>query len=162
VPKTKNLWFCEGVTSYYEDLVCLRAGLMTERQYLASLGRSIASLQSNRARLKVTADEASMRVAEGGGSEGFGGLSYYLKGALIGLCMDLKIRHLTRDQRSLDDVMRDLMERYGLPKPGYPEDGLQDAMIRAGGPDMGTFYNLLARSVEEIPFAECLSYVGLH
>src|SRR5439155_18282729 len=104
---------------------------------------------------------SSLRVWESGGSEGYGGLSYYHKGELIGLCLDLKIRGLTKNKSSLDVVMRDLMARHGLPKPGYPEDGIRDAVIRSAGPEMGPFYDLLARSTEEMPFTECLAYAGL-
>ena len=160
-PKTRNLWFCEGVTSYCGDLSCLRAGLITEEQYLRSIAGTISFLQSNPARKRVTAEQSSYRVWEANNSEGYGGLSYYLKGELMGLCLDLKIRGLTNNHSSLDTVMRDMMARYGLPKPGFPEDGIREACIRAAGPEMGPFYDLLARSTEELPFAECLRFAGI-
>jgi hypothetical protein len=50
---------------------------------------------------------------------------------------------------------------YGFPKPGFPEDGIRDAVIRAGGPEMGPFYDRVARSTQDPPFEECLAYVGL-
>jgi hypothetical protein len=53
------------------------------------------------------------------------------------------------------------MARCGLPKPGFPEDGIRDAVIRAGGEEMGPFYDLVARSTQELPFEECLAAVGL-
>lgn len=160
-PKTRNLWWSEGVTEYFAQLSTLRAGLHTEAEFLEQQGAAISALQNTPARLRVTADESSLRVWEAGNSSGYGGLNYYLKGQLIGLCLDLKLRHATGGRASLDDVMRDLMARYGLPKPGFPEDGLRDAMIRAGGAAMGPFYDRLARSTEEMPFAECLGYMGL-
>ncbi|HXG23391.1 MAG TPA: hypothetical protein VNJ09_02455, partial [Chthonomonadales bacterium] len=82
-------------------------------------------------------------------------------GHLIGLCLDLKIRGLTDNRASLDDVMRDLLARYGLPKPGFPEEGIREAVIRMAGPEMGLFYDKLCRTAEEMPFAECLRYAGL-
>ncbi len=160
-PKTRNLWFAEGVTSYYGDLSVLRAGLSTEDRYLNSIGRSIASYLANPARRRLTPDDASYRVWEANNSDGFGGLSYYQAGELIGLCLDLKIRGVTGNRSSLDHVMRDLMARHGLPKPGFPEDGIRDAVIRAGGPEMGPFYDRVARSTEEMPFEECLGFAGL-
>jgi predicted metalloprotease with PDZ domain len=159
-PKTGNLWFCEGVTEYYAMLALRRAGMTDPESFLDSLSNLITSLQSQPARLRVTADESSRRVWETSRSSGYG-ISYYLKGTLIGLCLDLKIRHLTANQKSLDDVMRDMMNRYGLPKPGYQEDGIRDAVIRAAGSEMGPFYDRLARSRDEMPFEECLSYAGL-
>jgi predicted metalloprotease with PDZ domain len=160
-PRTRNLWFSEGVTSYYGDLSVRRAGLATDADYLSGLAAKIRWLQATPGRKRVTADESSLRVWEANNSNGYGGLSYYLKGELIGLCLDLKLRGLTNNRSSLDGVMRDMMARFGLPKPGFPEDGIRDAVIRAGGAEMGPFYDLLCRSTEELPFAECLSYAGL-
>ncbi len=159
-PKTRNLWFCEGVTEYYAMLTLLRAGVQNRATFLDALSNLITALQSQPARLRVTADESSWRVWETGRSSGYG-VSYYLKGALIGLCLDLKIRHLTANRRSLDDLMRDMLNRYGLPKSGFSEDGIREAVIRAAGAEMGPFYDLLARSWEEMPFEECLAYAGL-
>ena len=160
-PKTRNLWFAEGVTSYYGELTVTRAGLSAQQAFFNNLARSIAALRANPARKRVTADESSYRVWEANNSNGFGGLSYYHKGELIGLCLDLKIRGVTRSRASLDDVMRAMMSKYGHPKPGYPEDGIREAVVRIGGAELGSFYDLLARSTEEIPFEECLAYAGL-
>ncbi len=160
-PHTRNLWFAEGVTEYYAHIATRRAGLYTTEQFLAHWRRAIARMQRNPARLKVTADQASLDVWEAGGSEGSGGLSYYDKGELIGLCLDLKIRHVTQNRKSLDDVMRALLQKGGLPRPGYGEDELRDTVNRVAGQDLSEFYNLLARSTQEMPFAECLSYAGL-
>lgn len=160
-PRTRSLWFCEGVTDYYAALTVRRAGLIGEETYLAGLAVAIRELRSNPAARRIPAEEASLHVWEERGSSGYGGLSYYLKGSLIGLCLDLKIRGLTDNRVSLDDVMRDLLARYGLPKPGFPEEGIREAVIRAAGPEMGPFYDKLCRTAEEMPFAECLRYAGL-
>lgn len=160
-PRTRNLWFCEGVTDYVAALSVRRAGLESEAEYLAGLSGQINALQAATARRRVTADESSLRVWEANNSSGYGGLNYYLKGHLIGLCLDLKIRGVTNGRAGLDDLMRDLLARYGLPKPGFPEDGIREAVIRIAGPELGPFYDLLCRSTEEMPFAECLRYAGL-
>jgi predicted metalloprotease with PDZ domain len=160
-PHTRNLWFAEGVTDYYAWIATRRAGLCTADQFRAHWRQAIARMQRNPARLKITADDASLTVWESGNSEGNGGLSYYEKGALIGLCLDLKIRHLTKNQRSLDDVMRALLAQCAPPHPGYDEDGLRNTVNSVAGQDLTDFYNLLARSTQEMPFAECLSYAGL-
>jgi predicted metalloprotease with PDZ domain len=160
-PQTHNLWFSEGVTSYYGNLSVKRAGLSNELNYYRQIAGAIGELFSNPDRKKVTADESSYRVWEANNSEGYGGLSYYLKGELMGLCLDLKLRHVTNNRSSLDVVMRNMLARYGLPKPGFPEDGIRDAVIRAGGAEMAPFYDKVARSTEELPFDECLGYAGL-
>ena len=160
-PRTRNLWFAEGVTEYYAHVATRRAGLYTPDQFLAHWRRQIARIQRNPARLKITADQASLDVWEAGGSQGSGGLSYYDKGELIGLCLDLKIRHVTQNRKSLDDVMRALFKQGAPPRPGYGEDELRDTVNTVSGQNLTEFYNLLARSTQEMPFAECLTYAGL-
>jgi len=160
-PRTRNLWFAEGVTSYYGNLSVLRAGLCTVEEYLAGLAATITGYRSNPARRRVTPDESSLRVWEAGNSSGYGGLSYYQAGELIGLCLDLRLRHATQGRSSLDSVMRDLLARHAPPRPGYPEDGIREAVIRAGGAEMGPFYDRLCRTTRELPLAECLAHAGL-
>ncbi len=160
-PTTRNLWFAEGVTEYYSHVATCRAGLVSQQSFLAHVNQAIRGHQSNPARLKISADDASLRVWESGNSQGFGGLSYYDKGELIGLCLDLTIRHVTADRKSLDDVMRLLMRRHAPPKPGYGEDEIRAVVNEVAGQDLTMLYNRLARSTEEMPFAECLGYAGL-
>ena len=83
------------------------------------------------------------------------------QGELIGLCLDLKIRSLTGGKKSLDDVMRTLMERHNQPKPGYGENEIREVVSKIAGSNLDFFYDTLARSTEEMPFAECLGYAGL-
>jgi predicted metalloprotease with PDZ domain len=160
-PKTRNLWFAEGVTEYYAHVAVRRAGLVSQPEFFQHWRRAINRMQSNPARKRVTADEASLHVWETGGSEGYGGLSYYDKGELIGLCLDLKIRHVTNGAKSLDDVMRLLLARHNPPKPGYGEDEIRSTVSEVAGQDLSAFYDRLARSTEEMPLAECLGYAGL-
>lgn len=172
-PHTHNLWFAEGVTDYYAWVAIRRAGLRTPAQFYSHWRQSISRMQRNPARLTISADQASWQVWEAGSSDGAGGLSYYEKGALIGLCLDLKIRHVTKNQRSLDDVMRLLLAKTAPPHPGYDEDDLRTAIntviketknkeTKEGtDQDLTPFYNLLARSTQEMPYAECLAYAGL-
>jgi predicted metalloprotease with PDZ domain len=160
-PHTRNLWFAEGVTEYYAHLAALRAGLTAPDGFLQHYRSAWRRMERNPARLKVTADEASLRVWDSGSSQGFGGLSYYDKGELIGLCLDLKIRRETGNRRSLDDVMRLLMQRHNPPKPGYDEEELRATVSEVAGKDLSAFYDVLARSTQEMPLAECLAYAGL-
>jgi len=161
-PHTNNLWESEGVTDYYADLLSHRGGLITNDDYLKHLGETITTLQNNPARLKVSADESSWHVWDANNSQGYGGLSYYTKGEMVGLCLDLKIRQVTGGQRSLDDVMRALwgQVRHGE-GPGYGEDDIEKTVNRISGQDLSGFYDLLARSHEEMPLADCLAYMGL-
>lgn len=161
-PRTANLWWSEGVTSYYGDLLSLRGGLNTREEYLQHLSETITQLQNNTARLRVSADEASLRVWEATSSQGFGGLSYYTKGELVGLCLDLKIRQVTAGRTSLDDVIRALyvQGRRGA-GPGFEEDDIKKTVNRISGRDLSDFYDQVVRTVDELPFDECLAYAGM-
>lgn len=161
-PHTANLWWSEGVTSYYGDLLSERGGLNSRDQYLKHLSDTIGLLQNNPARLTASADESSLRVWDANNSVGFGGLSYYTKGELVGLCLDLKIRQLTNGAHSLDDVMRALFAQVKQGDgPGFQEDDIKKTVNRIAGADLSAFYDSVARSTDELPFAECLQYVGL-
>ena len=156
-----NLWFAEGVTEYYAQVAVRRAGLEDQAAFYRHWQSVIARMQANPARRRVSAEEASLRVWESGNSQGYGGLSYYDKGELIGLCLDLKIRHVTVGAKSLDDVMRLLLQRHNPPKPGYGEDEIRATVSEVAGNDLSAFYDVLTRSTEEMPFSESLGYAGL-
>jgi predicted metalloprotease with PDZ domain len=158
--KTRNLWFAEGVTDYYASMCVRRAGYVSDEQFMRQWGFMARSYQNLSSRLEVSADESSLRVWEAGNSSGYG-ISYYFKGHLIGLCLDLKIRHVTQGRRSLDDVMRELMQRGNLPKPGFDEDEIREVVNQVSGQDLSEFYDILIRKPGEMPFEECLGYVGL-
>lgn len=160
--RTANLWWSEGVTSYYGDLLSRRGGLNTDEEYFQHLGTTIATLQNNPARLQVTAEEASQKVWEAGNGQGFGNLSYYTKGELIGLCLDLTIRQETKGKHSLDDVMRGLYAQCGKgDKPGFGEDDIRKTVNRVAGKDLSKLYESLVRKPDEMPFETCLGYAGL-
>jgi predicted metalloprotease with PDZ domain len=159
-PVTGALWLSEGVTSYYSTLCNLRLGGRTPTQTLGGLAGTSGRVAGARANAKISVDEASRRVFEVAGSTGYK-LDYYSAGEVMGLLLDLKIRHESQGKASLDTVMRDLFQRYALPKLGFPEDGIREACIRAGGQSLGPFYDLLTKSTEPWPFAEVLAYAGV-
>lgn len=160
-PKTHNLWFAEGVTEYYAQMCSHRGGFTSANDTLRHFADSIAQMSQNEARKKVSAEDASIHVWESGNSSGFGGLSYYDKGELIGLCLDLKIRQVTVGKKSLDDVMRLLMKRHAPPLPGYGEDELRLTVNEVAGQDLSDLYNLIVRSTAEMPIADLLPPFGL-
>ncbi len=161
-PRTRNLWFAEGVTEYYAWMCAFRAGLISKQDLLRHFARAISSLEQNPASRTITADEASWKVWESGNSEGFGGLSYYQKGEMIGLCLDLQIRHITHDHSSLDDLMRKLYLQCKPPALGYDEDDILKAANQLTQTYLTPLYNQLARSTSPMPFAESLAFIGLN
>jgi predicted metalloprotease with PDZ domain len=158
--RTASLWWAEGVTDYYSDVLLYRAKLRDKTWLLNDLAARIAELADNPSRLRVTLEEASRKAWEGE-SEGFDGLSYYLKGSLVGLYFDLRIRALTDGQRSLDDVIRLLDSAYGSKNKGYPEDALLASLEAVAQTDLHTEYADLLRSPKEIDWPAVFTPVGL-
>jgi predicted metalloprotease with PDZ domain len=158
--RTASLWWAEGVTDYYADVVLYRAGLRDRTWLLNDLADRMAELDSNPARLRVTLEEASRKAWEGE-SEGFDGLSYYLKGSLVGFYFDLRLRDLTGGKRSLDDVMRLLDTDYGSKNRGYPEDALLTALEAVAQTDLHAAYADLLRSEKEIDWNPALARTGI-
>jgi predicted metalloprotease with PDZ domain len=129
---TRLLWWFEGVTSYYDQLLLARAGLVEARQYLRHLGEALTTLERTPGARKMTLEEASLtswvkyyRPDENSGNSG---VSYYLKGELVALALDLMLR---RRGRSLDELLRMLVERHAA--SGLPEDGVERALAELVG-----------------------------
>jgi predicted metalloprotease with PDZ domain len=160
---TQLLWAFEGGTSYYDNLVVRRAGLMSASRYLTRLGESLTSLHGTPGRKAMPLADASYlswvkhyRPDENSPNSA---ISYYLKGELVCLLLDLTLRRLTRDQKSLDDVMRLLWSRYG-DGSGVPEDGVETAAAEVAGQSLKGFFDRALRSTEELDYSP-LAHVGL-
>lgn len=162
---TELLWAFEGITSYYDDLGVLRSGLITPESYLEMLGRLVTRVLRGKGRLRQTVAESSFyawtKFYQQDENAPNAIVSYYAKGALIALCLDLLIRQTTAGERSLDDVMRVLWERYGKTGTGVPEDGVETAAREIGGDELKTFFDKALRSTDELPLQELLHQAGV-
>jgi len=157
--RTRTLWFCEGVTDYYAQLISYRAGFHDPEWLIGVMGSMIHAHQAGKQRLTMTVEDACKAVWEHGGFA-VNDLNYYTTGAVMGLLFDAAIRDATDGARSLDDVMRLLMKRHQLPKPGFEDDGLLQAMSEVSGRDMTPLYQRMARTTKEFPW-EVLEAIGL-
>ena len=162
---TTLLWAFEGITSYYDDLFLVRTGLISQEAYLETLGKSITQLQRGGGRLKQTVTESSFdawtkyyRQDENAPNAV---VSYYGKGSLIALCLDLLIRTRTQGRRSLDHVMRALWKRHGLRNIGVAEDGVEKLAEVVTGLPLKRFFDLALRSTVELPLKTLLAQAGL-
>ncbi len=158
--RTGLLWWMEGVTDYYAKLVTYRSGLYGTDWLLAQIGEQIQELQGSNDRKSITLEEASRNCWEHG-SFGFGDLSYYTKGLLVGLIFDAEIRSAKHGEKSLDDVIRLLFNRYRLPQPGMAEDGIKSAIAEVVGSNaLDGLYDLMLRSTRDLPY-DSLRKIGL-
>ena len=162
---TRLLWVAEGITSYYENVLLRRAGLMKSDDYLKLIGNEIRALQSTPGRLAMSVEEASFdawieyyRPDENTVNSA---ISYYDKGALLGLIFDLEIRRRTDGARSLDDVMRALYTDFALRNRNYTPADFQVVAEQVAGGSLDGFFNSYVRGRGELPFAETLQAFGL-
>jgi predicted metalloprotease with PDZ domain len=162
---TRSLWFAEGVTSTYESFTRVRSGMWTPQQFYNDLGGEITALQRRPARLWKSAEEASLdawleKYASYRRPEY--SISYYNKGQLLGVLLDILIRDATDNRRSLDDVMRDLNERFAHPGKFYDEQvDLRAAVERAAGRSFEEFFRRYVSGTDELPYREVLALAGL-
>lgn len=162
---TEGLWVSEGVTSYYGDLILRRAGLITPEEYLSGVANLLAGYEQSPGRFKQSAESASFdawikqyRPDENSPNTA---MSYYTKGEILGLLFDLEIRSLTGGAKSLDDVMRRLLEEHGLPKPGFTEAELKATVEQVAGRDLTDFWNRYVSGTDEIDFNAFFNKIGL-
>ncbi len=166
--RSKALWFCEGVTSYFGDRALARAGIWSEEQYLLHLAGEVESLQNNADRKVTPVEKASTAVWD---RKDWPRVDYYNKGELLGLLIDLRLRAESGGEKTFDDVMRHLYDRHVV-KPaaagkgwigeGFPEDGILKALNEVSGKDWAPFYVNHVSGLEELPYAEVLGAAGLN
>ena len=132
--KTKTLWVGEGLSVYYEAIVLNRAGIKSKETMLEEWSQMISSFENNPAKTKQTLADSSYFTWEDGpfGRKGET-ISFYSKGPLVGMLLDLKIRISSNNQHSLDDVMRDLYSIYKDKNRGYLETELNDIIRKYAG-----------------------------
>ena len=165
---TRLLWAFEGFTSYYDDLMLARAGLLTVDQYLDTLARTMTTVMQRSSRLKQSVAESSFdawikyyRQDENAPNSV---VSYYQKGALVGLALDLAIRAASNGRRSLDDVMRLLWQRWktqGEDYRGVGEDEFIALAEEATGLALATLVDEWTRGTRDPDFAQLLAPFGV-
>jgi predicted metalloprotease with PDZ domain len=162
---TRSLWVAEGITSYYGDLMVRRAGLVTDREYLEGLARDIEDYQNTPGRLQMSAEEASFNtwIKEYRPDENSvnSQISYYDKGELLGLLLDLEIRRSSHNAKSLDDVMRYLYHEFYEKNRNYTPADFQKACELMAGSSLQDFFTKYVRGRDEMPYNAFLSAAGL-
>lgn len=164
--ETSMLWVSEGFTVYYEYLMLSRSGRMTQEELLGALSRIIAAQERNPGRLFQSATAASRATWTQGPFGRTDGrvrktISYYEKGPILGLLLDFRIRRETRNQRSLDTVMRELYWKYYKELGrGWSDDEFREVCERVAGVPLDDIFEY-ASTTREIDYARYLGYAGL-
>jgi predicted metalloprotease with PDZ domain len=163
-PATKSLWIAEGLTTYFGDLMIVRAGLATPRDHLAALSSHIGQLQNSRGRLVQSLEDASLDVwasgTSGVGRDATTKLSYYVKGPVVGFLLDARIRRATDGKKSLDDVMRLAYARYSGDR-GFTPEQFRATAEEVAGVDLKEWFRKAVASTDELDYREALDWFGL-
>jgi predicted metalloprotease with PDZ domain len=167
---TPLLWLFEGFTSYYDDLMLVRAGICNEATYLKLVAKTINSVLRGSGRTKQSVADSSFdawgkyyRQDENAPNAI---VSYYTKGSLIALAFDLTIREKTKGKKSLDDVMLALWARYGRDFYSGGGRGVTEAEVEAlfdeiSGLKLKPLFNRYVRGTDELPLAKLYAPFGI-
>ena len=162
---TKLLWVAEGITDYYAQVALRRAGFISEEDYLEGAARAFQDLQSTPGRLVQSAEEASfdawIKYYRPDENSVNSQVSYYDKGAILGLLLDLEIRKRSSGRKSLDDVMRYLYTEFFKKQRNYtPADFQKTAELMAGS-SLEEFFARYVRGKDELDYNAALAAAGL-
>lgn len=162
---TTSLWFCEGTTSYYDLIMPLRAKIYDTKTFIDSLSKEITQLQTIPGRkvqpLSESSFDAWIKLYRRDANSDNSQVSYYLKGEMVSFLLDLLIRARHGNKRSLDDVMRQMWQRFGKEEIGFTPKQLRDAIESVAQTDLGDFFDRYIDGTDELPFDEYLEPFGL-
>lgn len=162
---TRLLWFFEGFTSYYDDLALLRSTTIAPTAYLELLGKTIVNVARNPGRFRQSLAESSFdawsKFYRPDENSPNAVVSYYAKGALVALALDLTLRQHTQGRHSLDDLMRALWQRYGQTGIGVGDDSVQRIAEELAGRKLGRFFSNAVTGTRELPLPALLARIGV-
>lgn len=164
-PLTPSLWFAEGLTSYYDEILLVRAGLLTEDELLEDLSDTLGKLQERPGRTSLSLADASrqawIRRYRPHENRRNDDVDYYRKGALVGLILDAAIRRETNGGASLDDVMRRAWEVHGRTGVAYTEDDLRAIVAEVSSDRVARRLQTMTETTRELDLGATLDWLGL-
>jgi predicted metalloprotease with PDZ domain len=162
---TRLLWLFEGFTSYYDDLCLLRSGVIAETAYLALLEKTITQVQKTPGRhtqsLAESSFDAWIKYYRPDENTPNAVVSYYAKGALLALCLDLALRVNSDGRSSLDTLMQTLWRDYGVSGKGLEETEIFVRVAALGGKALGRWLYAAVTGVKDLPLARYLARFGV-
>ncbi|HTH57667.1 MAG TPA: hypothetical protein VL728_16590 [Cyclobacteriaceae bacterium] len=152
---SKHLWLYEGVTEYFAGNVQVKYGLITKEQYLNVLRQKMLTADDFRDDVPFT--DISKFTLEKYSDQYY---NVYQKGALIGMCLDIKLRKLSNGKYGLQNLIFDLSKKYGKAH-AFKDDELFDQITKLTYPEIGIFLNTYVGGTEKLPLDEVFSLVGV-
>jgi predicted metalloprotease with PDZ domain len=162
---TPSLWFSEGTTSYYDLVLPMRAEIYDARTFLKNLSKEISRYLTIPGRhvqaLSESSFDAWIKLYRRDANSDNSQISYYLKGEMVSLLLDLRIRSKFHNQRSLDDVMRQMWQQFGQLEIGFTPEQLQTVIESVAEESLSDFFQRYLHTTEDLPFDQYLALFGL-
>lgn len=162
---TTNLWVSEGFTSYYENKFMLRAGFNKPEEFVVDLANALGTVINTPGSKVQSAASSSFdawiigyRPNENSRNSA---ISYYSKGEVVGLLMDLEIANATNGLKSLDDVMKAMYYKTKQPQRGYTDAEFKAMVEKVAGMSFDNFWKKYVNGVDDIEYAKYLGYAGI-
>ncbi|MFB0936352.1 MAG: PDZ domain-containing protein [Propionivibrio sp.] len=162
---TTQLWAFEGITSYYDDLALLRSGVIEQKDWLELTAKTITNVHRSPGRLRQSLAESSFdawsKFYRPDENTPNAVVSYYAKGALAALALDLTLRQKSRNEISLDDVMRVLWTRFGQTGEGMGDDDIRHVAEELSGLNLKRFFAETIHGTRDLPLKKLLAPFGI-
>ena len=163
---TRNLWIAEGFTAYYDNLMLRRANFHSPDRYLSVLAGEINTVENQPGNRVQPVSEASfdawIKQYRPNENSRNSGISYYNKGALVAMVMDLEIINATKGEKSLDDVMKAMYDEYYTKQGrGYTDAEFKAMAEKIAGKSFDKIYSDYVNGTKMIDYAQILGYAGL-
>lgn len=162
---TELLWFFEGVTSYYDDLVNRRAGILSKDEYLEIITSNLQVVMNTPGIAVQTLAESSydtwLKYYRKNENSNNATISYYTKGAIVAMLFDFMLMDATDSEKSLDDVMRLLYAKYkSAPETGITEADILHALNETGGMDFSSYIQQFIHTPTPLPIEFYFDLIG--
>ncbi len=153
---TDGLWIAEGITSYYEELALVRAGILSRNEFLSKVSGNVESVQRTEGRkvqsLKDASYDAWIKFYRPDENSSNTTISYYSKGAVVAFLLDAKIRKLTKGKKSLDDLLRKMFADYA--ESGFTTNDFRNAASEIAGEDLSDWFASAIDSTDELDYSD--------
>lgn len=153
---SKHLWMYEGITEYFANLFQVNQGLITEEDFYQRMAGKITNSQRYDETMPFT--KMSADVLQKQYKDAY--LNVYEKGALIGMCLDIRLRELSMGERGILDLMQKLSKEYGITKP-FVDEELFDKIVSLTYPEIKTFLDTYVAGTTPLPYDDFFAKMGV-
>jgi len=163
---TTNLWVAEGFTAYYENKFMVRAGFITPEEFVGTLTAAVSAVVNTPGAKVQSASESSfdawIKYYRPNENSNNTTVSYYSKGEIVGMLMDLEIANATKGTKGLDDVMKAMYLQCKATGKGYTDAEFKAMVEKISGISFTNFWAKYVNGTDPIEYSKYLGYAGIN